>query len=39
MIYQVCQSACNKQFIESVHSKYGIYKPGEAEHLKKKLVR
>ena len=30
------QSACNIQFIESVSLKYGIYKPWEAEHLKKK---
>ena len=32
------QSACNIQFMESVHLKYGIYKPWEAEHPKKKLV-
>ena len=39
MIHQVYQSACNIQFIESAHLKYGNYKPREAEHLKKKLVR
>ena len=39
MIHQVYQSACNIKFIESVHLKYGIYKPREAEHPKKKLVR
>ena len=39
MIHQVYQSACNIQFIESVHLKYGIYKPREADNSKKKLVR
>ena len=27
------------QFIKSAHLKYGIYKPREVEHLKKKLVQ
>ena len=39
MIHQVYQSACNIKFIKSAHLKYGIYKPRDVEHPKKKLVR
>ena len=39
MIHQVYENACNIKFIKSAHLKYGIYKPWEAEHPKKKLVR
>ena len=39
IIYQACQSESNIKFIKSTHLKYGIYKPREVEHPKKKLVR
>ena len=39
MMHQVYQRACNIKFIKSAHLKYGIYKPREVEHPKKKLVR
>ena len=39
MVLKLYKSACNIQFIKSAHLKYGIYKPREVEHRKKKLVR
>ena len=39
IILKLYLGACNIQFIESAHFKYGIYKPQEVEHQTKKLVR